>query len=72
MILLIISFFIFSNLNSEIIKVDLFFVRVEGVTVGFSLIVSLLIGAVISLVLQLPRLVRRNSKVLSDKKDENP
>ena len=72
LILLIISFFIFSNLNSEIIKVDLFFVRVEGVTVGFSLIVSLLIGAVISLVLQLPRLVRRNSKVLSDKKDENP
>ena len=72
MILLIISLFIFSNLNPDIIKLDLFFVKIEGITVGFSLIVSLLIGAVISLVLQLPKLIRRNSKVLSDKKDENP
>lgn len=71
LILLIIFLFIFSNLNSEIIGLDLFFVKIEGITVGFSLIVSLLAGAIISLILQLPRLVRRNSKVLSDKKDEN-
>jgi hypothetical protein len=46
--------------------------KIEGVSLGFSMIFSVLIGAVISLILQLPRLLRRNSKVLSDKKDENP
>ena len=46
--------------------------KIEGITVGFSMIFSVLIGALISLIFQLPRLLRRNSKILSDKKDENP
>ena len=71
LILLIISFFIFTNLNPEMIVLDLFFIKIEGLSVGFSIIFSILIGAVISLILQLPRLLRRNSKVLSSKKDEN-
>tara|TARA_Y100000992_G_C20964862_1_gene349900 strand:- start:91 stop:333 length:243 start_codon:yes stop_codon:yes gene_type:complete len=71
-ILLVTFFFLFSNLNPNIIALDLFFVKIEGVSLGFSMIFSVLIGAVISLILQLPRLLRRNSKVLSDKKDENP
>tara|TARA_B100000242_G_C42820902_1_gene381503 strand:+ start:131 stop:292 length:162 start_codon:yes stop_codon:yes gene_type:complete len=50
---------------------DLFFVKIEGLSLGFSIIFSVLIGAIISLILQLPRLLRRNSKVLSSKKDEN-
>jgi hypothetical protein len=45
--------------------------KIEGVSVGFTIILSVLIGAVISLILQLPRLFRRNSKVF-DKKDEDP
>ena len=69
---LVTFFFLFSNLNPNIIALDLFFVKIEGVSLGFSMIFSVLIGAVISLILQLPRLLRRNSKVLSDKKDENP
>lgn len=71
LILLVTFFFTFSNLNPEIIVLDLFFAKIEGISVGFSIIFSVLIGAIISLVLQLPRLLRRNSKVLSDKKDEN-
>ena len=71
LILLISFFFIFTNLNPDIIVIDLFFVKIEGVSVGFSMIFSVLIGAIISLILQLPRLLRRNSKVLSDNKDEN-
>ena len=71
-ILLVTFFFLFSKLNPNIIALDLFFVKIEGVSLGFSMIFSVLIGAVISLILQLPRLLRRNSKVLSDKKDENP
>tara|TARA_Y100000768_G_scaffold81980_1_gene58427 strand:+ start:2066 stop:2209 length:144 start_codon:yes stop_codon:yes gene_type:complete len=46
--------------------------KIEGISVGFSMIFSVLIGAVISLFFQLPRLLRRNPKVLSSKKDENP
>ena len=71
LIFLITSSFIFTNLNSDIIVLDLFFVKIEGISVGFSMLFSVLIGAIISLILQLPRLFSRNSKVPS-KKDENP
>ena len=70
-ILLVSIFFIFTSLNPELISLDLFFVKIEGVSLGFSMIFSVLIGATISLVLQLPRLLKRNPKVLSVKKDEN-
>ena len=45
--------------------------KIEGITVGFSMIFSVLIGAIISLILQLPKLLGRNSKVLNAKEDEN-
>ncbi len=70
LIILITFFFTFSNLNPDIIVLDLFFLKIEGVSIGFSMISSVLLGAVISLIFQLPRLLRRNSKVF-DKKDEN-
>ncbi len=72
LILLVSIFFIFTNLNSNLITLDLFFAKIEGVSVGFSMIFSVLIGAIISLFLQLPRLFKRNSKSLSNNKDENP
>ena len=72
LVLLISFFFLFSNLNPGIIDIDLFFVKIEGVSLGFSMIFSVLIGATISLILQIPRLLRGNSKVSSHKKDENP
>ena len=71
-ILLVTFLFIFSNLNPNIIVLDLFFVKIEGVSLGFSMIFSVLIGAFISLILQLPILLRRNSKVISNKNNENP
>ena len=71
-ILLVSIFFIFTSLNPELISLDLFFVKIEGVSVGFAMIFSVLIGAIISLILQLPRLVRRKSKALNSKEDENP
>ena len=70
-ILLVAIFSILSNLNPEIIAVDLFFVKIEGVSIGYSMIFSVLIGSIISLILQLPRLLGRNSKI-SNKKDEIP
>ena len=71
LIFLITFFFIFANLNPGIIELDLFFVKIEGLSIGFSMILSVLVGTIISLILQLPRLLGRNSKV-SNKKDENP
>ena len=72
LVLLITFLFIFSNLNPDLIALDLFFLKIEGISVGFSMISSVLIGTIISLILQLPRLLRRNSKVLDVKEDENP
>ena len=72
LILFVTFLFIFSNLNPDIIVLDLFFTKIEGISVGFSMIFSVLIGAIISLILQLPRLLRRNSKGLNVKEDENP
>ena len=72
MILTVTFLFIFSNINPDIIALDLFFVKIEGISVGFSMIFSVLIGAIISLILQLPSLVRRNSKARNVKEDENP
>ncbi len=69
---LVLLLFIFSSLNPDIISIDLLFMKIEGISVGFSMIFSVLIGAIISLILQLPRLLRRNSKVLNVKEDENP
>lgn len=70
--LLVTIFFIFTNLNPNIISLDFFFLKIEGVSIGFSMIFSVLVGAIISLILQLPRLFRRNLKATTDKKDENP
>ena len=72
LIFLVTTLFIFSNLNPDLITLDLFFMKIDGISVGFSMIFSILIGAIISLVLQLPRLLRRNSKVPITNKDENP
>jgi len=45
--------------------------KIEGVTVGFTIISSVLIGAIISFFLQLPKLLKLNPKVSSHKKVEN-
>tara|TARA_Y200000002_G_scaffold234771_1_gene193907 strand:+ start:1103 stop:1345 length:243 start_codon:yes stop_codon:yes gene_type:complete len=71
LILTVTFLFIFSNINPDIIALDLFFVKIEGISVGFSMIFSVLIGAIISLILQLPRLLGRNSKARNVKEDEN-
>ena len=70
LVILVTFFFIFSSLNPRLIELDLFFVKIEGISVGFSMIFSILVGAIISLIFQLPRLFKRNLKV-SHSKDEN-
>ena len=70
LILLIIFFFIFTSLNPKIIALDLFFVKIEGVSLGFSIIFSILIGAIVSFMLQIPRLFKKNSKESLSKEND--
>ncbi len=70
-ILLISVFSIFTSLNSDLIEIDLFFLKIEGISLGFSIVISILFGAIISFILQLPKLFGRKSKVRADKKSEN-
>ncbi len=71
LILLVGSLFVFTNLNHEMISVDLFFTNIEGITKGFALVFSLLIGAIVSLMLQLPILLRRANKNKEKSIDES-
>ena len=71
LILLVGSLFVFINLNHEMISVDLFFTNIEGVTKGFALVFSLLIGAIVSLMLQVPILLRRANKNKEKSIDES-
>ena len=71
LILLVGYIFVFTNLNHEMISVDLFFTNIEGVTKGFALVFSLLIGAIVSLMLQLPILLRRANKNKENSIDES-
>tara|TARA_A100001035_G_C27762052_1_gene491731 strand:+ start:204 stop:446 length:243 start_codon:yes stop_codon:yes gene_type:complete len=71
LIILVAFLFTFANLNPEIISLDLFFLKIEGTSLGFSMIFSVLLGVGISFILLLPRLLKRNPKVFPHKKDEN-
>ena len=71
LILLVGSLFVFTYLNHEMISVDLFFTNIEGITKGFALVFSLLIGAIVSLMLQLPILLRRANKNKEKSIDES-
>tara|TARA_B000000557_G_C20698027_1_gene410351 strand:+ start:380 stop:622 length:243 start_codon:yes stop_codon:yes gene_type:complete len=62
LISLVSLFVIFINLNSDLIELDLFFTKINGITIGFAVMVALLIGAIVSFFLQLPILFRKNKK----------
>ena len=57
-------FVIFTNLNSDLIALDLFFAKLSGFTKGFAIMVALLIGAIVSFFFQLPILIRKNKKII--------
>tara|TARA_B100000035_G_C20772358_1_gene453151 strand:+ start:215 stop:457 length:243 start_codon:yes stop_codon:yes gene_type:complete len=69
-ILLVSFFFLFANLNPNIIDLDLLFIKVNGVSVGFSMIFSVLVGAIISFIFQLPRLFKKNPKASHPKEND--
>ena len=71
LILLISILFIFINLNAEHTSIDLLFTEISGIATGFIIISAVLVGALISLILQLPILLRSNKKKKNSQSDEN-
>ena len=60
---LILGYFIlFSILNDTLVAIDLYFFNIQGITVGYSLIGALVIGMIISFLLQIPLLFRKKRK----------
>ena len=71
LVLLVSILFIFVNLNPEHASIDLLFTEISGISIGFVIINAVLMGALISLILQLPILLRRNKKKKNSQSDEN-
>ena len=71
LVLLVSILFIFVNLNPEHTSLDLLFTEISGIATGFIIISAVLVGALISLILQLPILLRRNKKKKNSQSDED-
>ena len=71
LVLLASIFFIFVNLNPEHISIDFLFTEISGIATGFIIISAVLVGALISLILQLPILLRSNKKKKNSQSDED-
>ena len=56
--------FLFSSLNSNLVTLDLYFFEIQNISIGFSLIGSLMIGALISFFLQIPLIFKKNKKII--------
>ena len=71
LILLISTLFVFVNLNPEHTSLDLLVTKISGISIGFIIIYAVLIGALISFILQLPMLLKRNKKKKNYQSDED-
>ena len=60
--------FLFSSLNSNLVILDLYFFEIQNISVGFSLIGSLMLGALISFLLQIPLIFKKNKKIPNEDK----
>ena len=71
LVLLVSILFIFVNLNPEHASIDLLFTEISGISIGFIIITAVLMGALISLILQLPIIIRSNKKKKNSQSDED-
>ena len=71
LVLLVSILFIFVNLNPEHTSIDLLFTEISGIATGFIIISATFIGALISLILQLPILLRSNKKKKNSQSGED-
>jgi uncharacterized integral membrane protein len=59
---------LFINLNSAFINLDLYFYEFNGITSGIALLITLLIGMLLSFILQIPVIFRKKDKIKKEKK----
>ena len=59
---------LFFNLNSSFVDLDFYFYKINGITLGFIIIVFFFLGMVLSYLLQLPILLRKR-KIKSKNND---
>ena len=71
LVILVSILFTFVNLNSDHTSIDLLFTKISGISIGFIIINAVLIGALISLILQLPVLLKSNKKKKNSQSDED-
>ena len=71
LVLLVSILFIFVNLNPDHISINLLFTEISGISTGFIIINAVLIGALISFILQIPLLLRSNKKKKNFQSDED-
>ena len=71
LVLLVSILFIFVNLNPEHASIDLLFTEISGISIGFIIITAVLMGALISLILQLPIIIRSNKKKKNSQSEED-
>jgi len=71
LVLLVSILFIFVNLNPEHASIDLLFTEISGISIGFIIITAVFMGALISLILQLPIILRSNKKKKNSQSDED-
>ena len=64
-------FVLFSFLNDDLIKIDLYFLHIQGITIGFSLIGALTLGMVISFLLQIPLFFKKRKKISKTNDNKN-
>ena len=64
-------FVLFSFLNDDLIKIDLYFLHIQGITIGFSLLGSLTLGMVISFLLQIPLFFKKRKKISKTNDNKN-
>tara|TARA_Y100000992_G_scaffold300853_1_gene270392 strand:- start:6787 stop:7023 length:237 start_codon:yes stop_codon:yes gene_type:complete len=62
----VIYFLLFSSINPTLVSLDFYFFKLPNITLGFAIIGSVLTGAVISFILQIPLIFKKNKKVKND------
>ena len=58
-LLFLTSLLILGILNPQLISIDIYFYKLNGISLGYSMIGAILFGSIISFILQLPILLRK-------------
>ena len=64
-------FLLFFFLNQDFVEIDLYFLQFKGVSLGFTILGALVTGMILSLILQIPLLFKKNKKTYKTDDDKN-